>query len=564
MSRRTAAALRLRSLLERHRSTAEGLAPLLKTLVAVSLLNAAVSVRYPGNEPAFWYLLPALDVVLLLSAYALAGALSVRIPAFVQAVLLTALLVTRFIRIADGIESRYFARTFNVYFDLPLVPELFRLLSSTLPAWKLAAFIVLAVCALAGLGAALWWALNTSRDKLAEPKRAALVGLALAASLAWHPEGIEYRKDLRWHDTLAASVGPRLFTEIEIVWQARTHEEKRTLEIREIQQRLGTTPNDLAKLEGCNVYLFLVESYGQTVFDRPLFQERMRGVYARFESELGRRGFSIASSSLVSPTYGGSSWLAQATLSTSIATPDQFNYKLVLKTRPLTLPHFFREAGYRTVLAQPGTTRPFREGEFYAFDRKYYAWNFDYQGPSYGWASMPDQYVLDFIRRREVTGAKVPLFIEFVLVSSHAPWADQPKLVSDWGKLGNGSLYRNLGSLRFPVTWPELNGASLPYIHSIAYDFDVLERYLTQFVADDSLIVVLGDHQPAAQVTLNSTSNAVPIHVLSRRRTFIDAFLAKGYKQGMIPPKTGSALPMERFLPEFLRMFSRTARRGAG
>jgi hypothetical protein len=63
----------------------------------------------------------------------------------------------------------------------------------------------------------------------------------------------------------------------------------------------------------------------------------------------------------------------------------------------------------------PGTQWPWPEGEFYGYQAKYYAWHFDYQGPMYGWSTMPDQYVLDFIRHREMKTASQPLLAASIM-----------------------------------------------------------------------------------------------------------------------------------------------------
>ena len=57
-----------------------------------------------------------------------------------------------------------------------------------------------------------------------------------------------------------------------------------------------------------------------------------------------------------------------------------------------------------------------------------------------------------------------------------------------------------------------------------------------------------------SEVTDNSPSWAVPVHVISRDPSLIAPFVARGYAPGMIP---GQALaPMETFLVDFLRDFS--------
>jgi hypothetical protein len=310
------------------------------------------------------------------------------------------------------------------------------------------------------------------------------------------------------------------------------------------------------------VYLILVESYGVATFDQPYLEEKSRDVFDAFEAEVGAAGFSIVSGLLDSPTHGGQSWLAHATLATTVRTADQLQYELISTQAPKTMARFFGDAGYRTVLAMPGTTREWKRGDFYQFQNKYYAWNFDYAGPSYAWATMPDQYVLDFIRRAEIEKARDPLFIQYVLVTSHAPWSAQPVMVDDWSKLKNGAIFNGQRVVRFPITWPDFDNASDGYITSIIYDMSVLKSYIAEFVHDDSLIILLGDHQPVPEVSGGDENRAVPVHVISRDPTFIEPFVARGYVRGMRPLLGEPHPSMEEFLPNFLEDFSMAKARG--
>jgi hypothetical protein len=238
-------------------------------------------------------------------------------------------------------------------------------------------------------------------------------------------------------------------------------------QIARVRRRLEAQPKNLARLERRDVYLFLVESYGETVIERAAFAEAVAPVYRAFETELGARGFAIASGLLDSPIAGGRSWLAHATLGTGVRTANQPQYELLANQKPRSMASFFRDAGYRTVLVQPGTTRPSPHIDFYGFEQKYHAFDFDYRGPSYGWATRPDQYVIDSVHRREIARRSSPLFVQYVLVSSHAPWSDLPALVEDWSTLGDGSIYQHIERKHYEIDWPRFENAAQAYIDSI-------------------------------------------------------------------------------------------------
>jgi hypothetical protein len=215
------------------------------------------------------------------------------------------------------------------------------------------------------------------------------------------------------------------------------------------------------------------------------------------------------------------------------------------------------------VLVQPGSTHPELVRWSYDFDRVYSAWDLGYRGPAFRWAPMPDQFVLDFTRRHEVEAAAQPLLVEYALVSSHAPWSEQPALLSNWESVGDGHVYHTLPTARFPVTWFNLSAGTTAYAHAVAYDLHVLADYITKFVPGESLVLILGDHQPVAEITRFSPSFAVPVHAISRNRSLIDAFLARGYDRGMYPHRTEKPPGLETVLPALLADFSGTDRGGA-
>jgi hypothetical protein len=525
-------------------------------VASAALLDVMVNLRFPGDEPALWYLIPSIDVVALFAYFALFARLEWRLPKWGRLALVGWLFFVRVIRVGDGVQTRFFAQRFNLWSDLRLLPEAVRLGYSSLPWWQLCGLVIFVPLLLWGIGFACYRALEHAEHYLAEPRR--LAGVAGVAAvflvLSLVPHDPRYRE--LYLGGFGSSAIPRVRYEARFLLNVYGYQSANLKAIRDSEEQLAHMPTNLKKLGGRNVYLFLIESYGAAVFDRPDFARRVAPVYRAFETELGARGFSLATGLLDSPTSGGRSWLAFATLATGVRTSDQLQYELVLANKPKPLARFFREAGYRTVLAQPGTTRPWVKGEMFAFDQRYYAWNFDYAGPGYAWATMPDQYVLDFIRRREVTSRTSSLFVQYVLVSSHAPWSHQPALLEDWERIQNGALYNDQEMVRFPIQWPNFADASEAYITSVVYDLEVLERYLAKFVADDSLIILLGDHQPVPEVAGVSTSVSVPVHVLSREASLLAPFRARGYAPGMRPARRAPHPAMASFLRDFLSDFS--------
>src|SRR4051794_21825524 len=59
----------------------------LRFLASWALLDVLLNVRYPAQEPAFWYLLPSVDVVMVFFYLAIFGWNNWRIPSAVRVVL---------------------------------------------------------------------------------------------------------------------------------------------------------------------------------------------------------------------------------------------------------------------------------------------------------------------------------------------------------------------------------------------------------------------------------------------------------------------------------------------
>jgi hypothetical protein len=299
-----------------------------------------------------------------------------------------------------------------------------------------------------------------------------------------------------------------------------------------------------------------VESYGHTVFADPRHFSMIEPVLKQIEHTLTTHGFTYSSHFMTSATYGGASWLAHGTIATGVRMYDQTQFNLVLDSDITPLADYFNQAGYRTISVMPNTTLPWSEGEFFKYQKHYYAWDFEYKGPQYGWSTMPDQFVLDYIFRQEIQPRTQPLFIEYILISSHAPFHMQPPYLEEWSEVGDGSMYHEKNPITFPIVWPDLTNATEAYMTSLIYDLRVLESYLAQFIDDDALIILLGDHQPNVQITGENSLWSVPIHIISRNPAFLEPFAKRGYTPGLIPQQPLPHLTMEDFLSSFLKDFS--------
>ena len=83
---------------------------------------------------------------------------------------------------------------------------------------------------------------------------------------------------------------------------------------------------------------------------------------------------------------------------------SQRRYYQLVKTDRFTLSRAFKRAGWRTVDDVPSNNRPWPQGSsFYHYDKVYDRRNVGYRGPTFAYASMPDQYVLAALQRLELS-----------------------------------------------------------------------------------------------------------------------------------------------------------------
>src|SRR5262249_4241828 len=159
---------------------------------------------------------------------------------------------------------------------------------------------------------------------------------------------------------------------------------------------LRNTPTSqlLTGLRGKDVMLAMVESYGRVAVQGSSFSPEVDADLARATKQLQDAGFAARSGFLTSTTFGGISWLAHSSIQAGLKVDTQRRYDQLINSNRFTLTDAFNRAGWRTVDDVPSNARPWAPGKtFYHFDQLYDRTNVGYHGPTYAYASMPDQYV---------------------------------------------------------------------------------------------------------------------------------------------------------------------------
>lgn len=463
----------------------------------------------------------------------------------------TCVFLILFLKIADIGTQAAFQRPFNPYLDIKMIGDGWNLMSGTFGSLISVLVASVAVAALILLMALflqsmLWMARagGLSRALL-------LVGFGMLATLgllllALGRPGVELN--------MARYLSDRLSLVVRSVDDMRVFE----AELRE-----GSGPRDGANLfgaiQGKDVVLIFVESYGRSAIEDPRYAPVARPRLQSIESALEAADLQVASAWVTSPTVGGLSWLAHGTLLSGLWVDSQARYDRLIRSEQPSLNRLFAQAGWTTAAVMPAITMDWPDAAYYGYSEILPAAGLGYRGKPFNWITMPDQYTLSAFERlvREPAREKgKPVMAEIALISSHAPWTPVARMI-DWDDVGDGTAFDAQATSGDPpsVVWSDPDRVRAQYIATIDYSLETLGSYMTRF-GKNTVFVVLGDHQPASIVTGPNASRAVPLHVVSADHDLISRFRTEGFTPGMVPDTAAREWPMDKMRQVLIDRFS--------
>lgn len=525
----------------------------LMTLLAIAVLNAALVVG--DFLETRWALVPAqlsLELVALIAVAALLGWRGVRPRGWALWLGALALALAFVLRLADIVVPWHFGREFNAVADLRYLGFGLSLMRDSMPALNFALIVGGAALAIVTvLGLARW--LVAVAWRLGESRRMAPLGLVAGAAL------VAFALVPARYDLGAVPVGFSTAAAVaENAGRALDAWGVTGKNLTLIQSALAARPKTtrLDGLKARNVLLIFVESYGAITLTDPEFRAELAQTRKSWAEHLPQAGYHVVSDVINSPITGGGSWMAHAAMNFGVRVDTQPLFDVLLTTGARSIGQDFRASGYRTVAAQPRMQQPWLQADFFGFDAVINDSTLAYRGPRYSWETSPDQFVLEQIHARELAVRDGrPRFVMVVLSSTHAPFDRVPQIVQDGSRIGDGALFADLPVAEFPPPGGRVFDNRAGYIAAMRYSLDALENFLTQRLADDTLVIVLGDHQPPLNVAAATRNRAVPIHVMSRDPELVAAFRAQGFVDGVEPARTTTERGMESFLGQFLAAF---------
>jgi hypothetical protein len=451
---------------------------------------------------------------------------------------------------ADVTAPALYGRDINLYWDLRYMPDVAAMIARAASLW----LIVGVAAALAAILALLYVAFRAAIRRIAaaafEPNERApifmagvmIVGLFTAQQLGLH---------FATEPTFATPITQTCARQVQLVAGALG-----------ASHTLAPSPPmnaDLALVKDADVFLVFIESYGAIAYERPDMASPLAAARADLDAAIHATGRDVVSAYVESPTFGGSSWLAHLSLMSGVEVRDpQTNARLMTEKRETIVTNFSR-AGHRTAALMPGLRQLWPEGTFYGFDEIYGATRLDYHGPEFGWFALPDQFSLAKFDALEPNGtSRQPLFVFFPTISTHFPFIPTPPYQPDWSRMFLERPYDGPSIVRAYAQQPDWTHFGPGYVQAIGYDYATLAGYLRLHPRRDFVMILLGDHEPAAAVSGEKAPWDVPVHVIASRPQILDRLRARGFRSGLTPARP-SLGRMHTLLPILQDAFSVSA-----
>ena len=497
------------------------------------LLNGALLLPlwWLYGDPAQRWL--ALEATLLTGALALLPA--TRSLAALRWPVVALILVFLLIGLGEVATQLAFARSLNLYLDVPLVRSVFHLLEGNLGLFLAVAVSLLALLLL-GLAAGLLAVVLRNLQGAARSR-----GARLGAALLVVASGALIALDTQRHPAPAGMRTPLWDT---LQFQGRQLAETRHAH-RDFARRMAAAPVEITALPGLgerDVVMIFVESYGISALEEERYAKVLGPRLDDMAERLEAAGLAVASGLLDSPIRGGQSWLAHATTLSGLSVDNSLWYRVMLESERTTLVDDFRATGHRTLAVMPAITMAWPEGRAYGFDEIHAAADLGYAGPPLNWVTMPDQYTLHHFQTQLRHAAPAPVFAQLALISSHAPWTPILPVLEEWATVGDGSVFARWEHAGDPPDqlWQDLERVRDHYARALDYALGAATRWAEDFVDAQTLVILLGDHQAAPLITGDNPSDAVPVHVISGDARLLEPFLARGFVAGTQPPRSDS------------------------
>ena len=450
-------------------------------------------------------------------------------------------------RYADVTAPALYGREINLYWDLRHVSAVAAMLARVASLWQLLLALATAILVPVVLFAVIGWALQRVSEAMGYPReRRAIELLAVVIVALFVGQRMERFPAV---PGFSAPVTQTYWRQARLLW---TELAGGTI------RRIGPDPrldSDLARVQGADVLLIFIESYGAVSYDRREVAEPLTGSRARFEADVRATGREVVSAYVESPTFGGNSWLAHVSLISGVEVRDEDTNVLVMARKRNTFLTPFVRQGYRAIAVMPGLQSSWPEGAFYGFDTIYGEAQLDYRGPPFGWWNVPDQFTIARMDQLELARRpRAPVFVFFPTIGTHTPFSPTPPYQPDWARVLTENPYDRKDLETAWAEVPDWLDLGPNYVRALSYAYTSIGGYLRMRADRDFVLILIGDHQPPAAVTGEHADWDVPVHVVTNRPGVLDSLVSHGFRTGMTPSRP-SVARMHALTPILLAAF---------
>jgi hypothetical protein len=452
-----------------------------------------------------------------------------RVPAAVLTGLFVLVVVGRY---ADVTVPAWLGRRLNLYWDAYHLPKFLEVASQSFTWWQVVGIVVAGV-------AGFWLLLRVVnacirvladhaaraavRSPLAWISSAVLVGVAVAGTMKIEP----------LERYVSAPVFPVYQRQAGLLIAAfsPTHREN-------VLPASAPLQSDLRVLEGAEVKVVFLESYGATTYDRAEIFEALQPARERLEATAHGQGRQVLSAFVRAATFGGASDLSHLSFLSGIDLTDPFRHDVLLTSERPTMLDTFEQAGYLTIGLYPAMSWDWPEKSFYGFDVYRDAPSLEYRGPKFGLWWLPDQFSLARINELYPADPEgKPRFLFYPTITSHIPYRPTPPYQPDWSRVTSSDPFTaedTATAMADRIDWNDLFSG---YINTMTYTFEWLSGYLEQPQKRESVLILIGDHQPAGGVTGPEPTWDVPVHVITGNPMIAARLRARGFSDGVNPKR---------------------------
>jgi hypothetical protein len=439
-------------------------------------------------------------------------------------------------RYADVTTPSLFGRPINLYWDGMQVPRFLWVSAQEMPWWKSGGIVLAVVVLLWAIVMVLRAALRVvARDAvpyaLRRPWTWALTAVAVVLAVGNHA-GVK----ATW-PVVSKPVVPTYWRQAQLLVAAFSP--GRLADVLPPSTALNTAialprQDALAALRGRDVYLIMLESVGAVVYDNPRAAAALQPTRTRFLTDLQASGHQVATAFFTSPTFAGGSDLAQLGLLAGMDLSDPMRHDVLLTTQRPTLVSFFRQQGYQTYGLYPALSWEWPERAFYGFDVFIERRDLGYSGPALGFWEVPDQFTAArFDRMHPRSEAQPPRFVFFPTITNHLPFSPVPPYQADWPRVLSSEPFEAAEVERARNATPNWLDMFPGYVGTVDYTYRWLGHWLRQPQPREAVYLLVGDHQPAANITGEGVSWDVPVHIVTRDAALLARFVASGFKAGV-------------------------------